>query len=722
MRSSAAADDGTRWISSTSSACAALALALATKTFVLDADAGAHATSFHAGVCAGAVGTVGALALGARLAWAANAWKARERRVRDKEAREEFRVRGDADGVATAAMTMEVDVDAEDDAVGLTPYSGWLVVGKPCASAKTSHANGDKRFARLLEDGSMTLASERGGEVRETIDVRGCEALLAKYPSVAKPEELRWHKTSPIVLRHGSRELYDGSTCVWLFALSSPAKEAWFVAIRKSIERARLEARAAEDVGAKEELERARHEAKDFASFTRATQTYRDESARRDSAGGTSAGGAAGAAINALGSRLLFDMFRDERWQNEQTQKLVNKMNNAPGTPKFVGTFEITHIDFGTAVPHIISARVPSFSSSSAPWDGAAMPGRGYSHALELDVEYVGHATMTVQTRVDLSKYAQDLDTDSTETSDELTSLASIKNMAAREAAKVVAQLSDTLSATPLRFTLNLKKCQGIIRMWIPPPPGDRLWWGLIAEPDIELDIIPVLGESGISHEGIGARVSRFLRDLFIADINSQLLLPNCVAEPWKELRPYVNVPEISLRESFEDATASKPSSPDTYVQKAPVLSAPSTPERRAANATASDDLPSAYTTNFFPTSPPPEQVMDESASTSFTASQPSSPTTTTATTDTDNDAALFRDPPSSAPPRARASMSGKSTSTSFFAAAAAKAKQLERSMTNDFKDFKSAVKDAGVAGGLKHVGKNIEKLAKDSSRLNRDE
>lgn len=66
--------------------------------------------------------------------------------------------------------------------------------------------------------------------------------------------------------------------------------------------------------------------------------------------------------------------------------------------------------------------------------------------------------------------------------------------------------------------------------------------------------------------------------------------------------------------------------------------------------------------------------------------------------------------------------MSGKSTSTSFFAAAAAKAKQLERSMTNDFKDFKSAVKDAGVAGGLKHVGKNIEKLAKDSSRLNRDE
>ena len=618
--------------------------------------------------------------------------------------------------------------DGGEDEEGTEARSGWLVVASARQSARQSAQSGVKMFARLCEDDTIALASERGGEVVGVIDARGCEVMLAEYPGVAEPEELRWHKGTPIVLRNAEgKGIYDGASSVWLFALSSPAKEAWFVAIRKRVERRRLEALG--DDEARAALERVRVEERDFALFARATKSYREESARRDSVEGVSAGGAAGAAINALGSRLLFDMFRDERWLKEQTAKLVHKMNNAPGTPKFIGEFEITHIDYGSTVPHIISAKVPSFSSSSAPWDGASMPGRGCSHALELDVEYVGLATMTVQTRVDLSKYAQDFETSndgaesSTSMRDDLTaSLTNLKNMAAREAVKVMAQLSDTLSATPLRFTLNLKKCQGIVRLWIPPPPGDRLWWGLIAEPKIELDIVPVIGESGISHEGIGARVSRFLRDLFIADIHAQLLLPNCVAEPWKELRPFVGVTEISLREAYESATATTTSVSEQIL--APALSnAPTMPKRASETREprSSEERSVIASLDFFTTSPPPEQVMDEandgSASASpdslLVSSQPSVPT------------AIARDDVSAPPPddsRRSREFASESSSTSFFAAAAARAKALELSVANDFRDFTSAVKDNGVAGGLKHVSKNIEKLAKDSSRLNRDD
>ena len=454
-----------------------------------------------------------------------------------------------------------------------------------------------------------------------------------------------------------------------------------------------------------------RVEADDFAKFTQETKKYKEESARRDAhAQGThSAGaGAAGATINALGSRLLFDMFRDERWQLEQKEKLVNKMNNAPGTPKFVGTFEITHIDFGSTVPHIISARVPSFSSSSAPWDGASMPGRGYSHALELDVEYVGRATMTVQTRVDLSKYAQDMESEANSVSnndsvDEIArSFSSLKKAAAREAAKVVASLSDTLSATPLRFTLTLKKCQGVMRLWIPPPPGDRLWWGLIKEPDIDLEIIPELGAAAISHEGIASRVSQFLRNIFVADMHSQLLLPNCVAEPWKELRPFVSAMELSLAEAAtEEFSSSQPPSPS------PV----NTERERPSNATtpASTPRPSFDT----PTSPPPEQVMEippvSPKASAVSASLPSSPTATitglATTTSTE--------PPPKRP--ASEDIQAKSTS-SFFAQAKSFTQKLERSFGDDFKDFTAAVKDAGVAGGLKHVSKNIEKVIAPTS------
>jgi hypothetical protein len=416
-------------------------------------------------------------------------------------------------------------------------------------------------------------------------------------------------------------------------------------------------------------------------------------------------------------------MFRDERWQLEQKEKLVNKMNNAPGTPKFVGTFEITHIDFGSTVPHIISARVPSFSSSSAPWDGASMPGRGFSHALELDVEYVGRATMTVQTRVDLSKYAQDMESEAnnvsnTESVDEIArSFSSLKKAAAREAARVVTSLSDTLSATPLRFTLTLKKCQGVMRLWIPPPPGDRLWWGLIKEPDIDLEIIPELGAAAISHEGIASRVSQFLRNLFVADMHSQLLLPNCVAEPWKELRPFVSAMELSLAEAAtEEFSALQPPSPSP----SPINTERERPAERDRPAVSNVTTPASTPRPSFdtPTSPPPEQVMESppvspkasvAPIAAVSASLPSSPTATitglATTTSTE--------PPPKRP--ASEDIQAKPTS-SFFAQAKSFTQKLERSFGDDFKDFTAAVKDAGVAGGLKHVSKNIEKVIAPTS------
>ena len=682
-------------------ACAAL-VAIAAKTTT------ARESSFALGALVGCAGTLAAQVVAVTRAARALREATAARDDADAAAREEF------DGaIECAAREVSGAMDSgagTSTRGGESAHSGWIVVARANAkSAKGAAASGEKKYARLTRDGWLQLANERGGEVVDAIDLRGCDVALTKFPGLEKPTELRWHKSTPMVVRHGDRAVYRSMKTVWLFALSSPAKEAWFVALMTCVERLRAESGGAEaDARA---LDRMRVEADDFAKFTQETKKYKEESARRDAhAQGThSAGaGAAGATINALGSRLLFDMFRDERWQLEQKEKLVNKMNNAPGTPKFVGTFEITHIDFGSTVPHIISARVPSFSSSSAPWDGASMPGRGYSHALELDVEYVGRATMTVQTRVDLSKYAQDMESEANSVSnndsvDEIArSFSSLKKAAAREAAKVVASLSDTLSATPLRFTLTLKKCQGVMRLWIPPPPGDRLWWGLIKEPDIDLEIIPELGAAAISHEGIASRVSQFLRNLFVADMHSQLLLPNCVAEPWKELRPFVSAMELSLAEAAtEEFSSSQPPSPS------PV----NTERERPSNATtpASTPRPSFDT----PTSPPPEQVMEippvSPKASAVSASLPSSPTATitglATTTSTE--------PPPKRP--ASEDIQAKSTS-SFFAQAKSFTQKLERSFGDDFKDFTAAVKDAGVAGGLKHVSKNIEKVIAPTS------
>ncbi|OUS43619.1 putative integral membrane protein conserved region-domain-containing protein, partial [Ostreococcus tauri] len=539
----------------------------------------------------------------------------------------------------------------------------------------------------------------------------------------------------------GDGFVHRESAVVWLFALSSPAKEAWFVALRSCIARIRAESGGAREEHARA-LDRMRVDADDFEKFTLATKMYREESMRRDAeAKGTHGFGAgvAGATINALGSRLFFDMFRDERWQSEQKQKLIDKLNNAPGTPKFIGAFEITHIDFGSTVPHVISARVPSFSSSSAPWDGADMPGRGASHALELDIEYVGRATMTVQTRVDLSKYAQDMESEANKSEDIADDFgrgfSSLKKAAAREGAKLVASLSDTLRATPLRFTLTLKKCQGVLRLWIPPPPGDRLWWGLMREPDVDLEIIPELGETSISHEGVLTRVSQFLRNQFVGEMHNQLLIPHCVAEPWKELRPFVDLIELSVEEALvaptttkaaaaaEDAAAAAEDDDDDdddderlkesmekemtdaeEVEK----SEPTTPqapdifaESPSATRPSLDALATSPPAEQFMRSPPPSPSGSELERT-LSSSLPTSPTERTIV----GSGAGFALPPRTEPRPARPSLA---RGPSFFAQAAARAKeQIEK----DFKDFSDAVKDAGVVGGIAHVSKNIERLA----------
>ena len=687
-------------------------------------------SSFVAGAVAGAAATM-ALQFGLVVrAVRANASASERRETADADAREEF----DAREAAREAVSETATTTGRDAKTATTTYSGWLVVGEPDVKVKSAMTSGVKRFGRLMPNGELRLSVERGGEVVDVVDLRGCEVALTKYPGLEQPTELRWHRSTPVVVRHPSREVYGGSSVVWLFALSSPAKEAWFVAMMTCVERLNAEARAGESEYAARALDGMRLDSEDFAAFTQATKAYRDESMRRDASAGGSHAGMAGATINALGSRLLFDMFRDERWQREQTEKLVNKLNNAPGTPKFVGVFDITHIDFGSTVPHVISARVPNFTSSSAPWDGAAMPGRGYSHALELDVEYVGRATMTVQTRVDLSKYAQDIEVEANKASeagerasaDELVRhLSSLKKVAAREAAKVVASLSDVVSATPLRFTLTLRKCRGVIRLWIPPPPGDRLWWGLIDKPDVELEIIPELGDAAISHEGIAARVSQFLRKLFVDEMNSQLLLPNCVAEPWKELRPFESVTELTLAEALVPIGSTPAEDADE-----PLVSLPTSPER-ADTPTFARDME-----DISPTPPPPpvstqrmeglerrvsfdaprSQIMESPASSppaarderspSASASLPSSPTSSILGFGTG-----FALPPRTEPPRQSASSSGGGAS--FFA----RAKQLERSIADDFKDFTNAVKDRGIVGGVTHVSKNIEKLASASSR-----
>ena len=205
----------------------------------------ARESSFALGALVGCAGTLAAQVVAVTRAARALREATAARDDADAAAREEF------DGaIEDAAREVSGAMDSgagTSTRGGESAHSGWIVVARANAkSAKGAAASGEKKYARLTRDGRLQLANERGGEVVDAIDLRGCDVALTKFPGLEKPTELRWHKSTPMVVRHGDRAVYRSMKTVWLFALSSPAKEAWFVALMTCVERLRAESGGAE--------------------------------------------------------------------------------------------------------------------------------------------------------------------------------------------------------------------------------------------------------------------------------------------------------------------------------------------------------------------------------------------------------------------------------------------------------------------------------------------
>ena len=119
---------------------------------------------------------------------------------------------------------------------------------------------------------------------------------------------------------------------------------------------------------------------------------------------------------------------------------------------------------------------------------------------------------------------------------------------------KVVENVNDrVLQKFPLKMTLRVSSCSGTFRFWIPPPPNERLWWGLKGRPRVDIFCEPAIGENRIAHEYIAKKVSHLLSSKLVSDICDELVLPNCASDPMKELIRFEHfVPEISLDDAIQ--------------------------------------------------------------------------------------------------------------------------------------------------------------------------
>ena len=506
-------------------------------------------------------------------------------------------------------------------------HRGWLVLvwASVAPTPPEKPERGERAFATLA-DGELVLRRERGGEVVARVNLEGCAVRLCRAPgkweealdgtrenpanaasnasNVTEGQtknsrrhgfgaEKRWWKRLPIVLSHPTRALHRGHKVLWCYALSDTAKEAWTVALYTSLTGDACGASAHAKSSALAATSRARSLARDVENFTkwsrerRASRTKDASDAPDVSDVGWSSGGAAGAAINALGSRIFFDMQRSPDEMKKVTEQLAGLCSGIPDLPRFLGPISVSDVKLGESTPQVLAARLPPAAkpgTSAAPWDGGVLAGRGACAAAELEVEFAGVAEMTLTTHLDLFVYAEmmaeadESDEESRESPSDDASveyavpsssgsvvartvsagfdpeerIRRLKSVAKKNASYLIGAVARKMAGVPISMTVKIKRLAGTTRVWIPPPPGDRLWFGFVGDPELDMEATPSFGQIGIKWHGLAERISRMITKQLLKEIHAALVLPNAGNLILDPLTPFLDVPELSAKELLE--------------------------------------------------------------------------------------------------------------------------------------------------------------------------
>ena len=272
------------------------------------------------------------------------------------------------DGDESEELLLAADAwrDSPRDDEDARRHRGWLVLvwASVAPVPPEKPERGERAFATLA-DGELLIRRERGGDVVSRVDLSGAEVRLCRAPGKwddaldaysdaeglpVTPKkkrhglgaEKRWWKRLPIVLSHPSRALHRGHRVLWCYALSDAAKEAWTVALHKSLAgksspRENLAHAAAAALAATSRARSLTRDVDAFRAWLRETSSLSAADAANAADAGWASGGAAGAAINALASRIFFDMQRSPEKIAEVTEQLAGLCSGIPDLPRFVG-------------------------------------------------------------------------------------------------------------------------------------------------------------------------------------------------------------------------------------------------------------------------------------------------------------------------------------------------------------------------------------------------
>ena len=109
----------------------------------------------------------------------------------------------------------------------------------------------------------------------------------------------------------------------------------------------------------------------------------------------------------------------------------------------------------------------------------------------------------------------------------------------------------------PLRVKLTFSHIEGPMCIWMPPPPGDRVFWSFLSPPKIQIDAKPQIGDRVFKYAYHASRASAWIEARMKLAFSKNLVFPSGGDFPIPGL---LGVDEVSVETAMDSESESSAS------------------------------------------------------------------------------------------------------------------------------------------------------------------
>lgn len=261
--------------------------------------------------------------------------------------------------------------------------------------------------------------------------------------------------------------------------------------------------------------------------------------------------------LNVLVGRIFFQCFRATDLTQSIYLKFERKMTQSPELPKWLGKIEIDRILMGMSAPFLSNARLHSLSG-----DGNVI--------CSMDLSYPGGFVIGLGTTIIPGNIPMSILGNNSFSSFIGASIGGISGGGANA----------TNNGIAVGIQLRIKSLVGRLLIHIKEPPSDRLWYGFVGEPAMEVDIDIKIVNTSV--DWLSTILRGIISDLIIKSIKDMMVLPlmddiplpplmvrdTIVGEPYFSSNPSKRPPPLSS----ETFPPKDPHPPPPPLQRTPSL------------------------------------------------------------------------------------------------------------------------------------------------------